>query len=233
MLGFGFNLGKIGPRASNAAVEPSFPAKDFYFTDFAGIADATALRSLTGWSAYNDGALVHASRARWQVQSGEIARTAGNEDYDTAPGKYIIGREMASTNHVFRARMVTKPADAQAIMIAVAATTQKNCVVLTCSSSGGLMQNFLLYKNVNGTLTQLLSQAGSTSPLGRRLQSGDEIELRVLGQFVHLFVNGYRITPAGGASLDTGGAFVKGTICGFGTGQGGGSVFDDVYMAKL
>ena len=211
----------------------NFPPKDFYFADFAGIANATTLRSLTGWSAYNDVALVHASRDRWQVQSGAIARTAGNDDYDAAPGKYIIGRELASTNHVFRARMVTKPGDGAAIMLAVAATSQKNSIVLTCSSSGGLMQNFTIYKNVNGTLTQLLSQSGSTSPLGRRLQSGDEIELRVLGQFVHLFVNGYRITPAGGASLDTGGAFVKGTICGFGTGQGLGSVFDDVYMAEL
>lgn len=128
MLGFGFNLGKSGPRVSNAAMEPSFPAKDFYFADFAGIADATTLRSLDGWSAYNDVALVHASRARWQVQSGAIARTAGNDDYDAAPGKYIIGRELASTNHVFKARMVTKPADGQAIMIAVAATAKKTAL---------------------------------------------------------------------------------------------------------
>ena len=61
-------------------VDPVFPAKDFYFNDFTGIADATTLRSLTGWSAYNEGALVHGSRAPSRVQSGAIARTAGNED---------------------------------------------------------------------------------------------------------------------------------------------------------
>ena len=211
----------------------NFPPKDFYFADFAGIADTTTLRSLSGWGAYNDVALVHASRDRWQVKSGAIARTAGNDDYDAAPGKYIIGRALASTNHIFKTRMVTKPGDGAAIMLAVAATSQKNSIVLTCQSSSGLMHNFTISKNINGTLTQLLSQAGSTSPLGRRLQSGDEIELRVLGQFVHLFVNGYRITPAGGTNLDTGGAFTKGTICGFGTGLGNGSVFDDVYMADI
>lgn len=139
MFGFGFNLGKSGPRVSNAAMEPSFPAKDFYFADFAGIADATTLRSLDGWSAYNDVALVHASRDRWQVQSGAIARLGGSEDYATAPGKFIVGRSLSSTNHIFRTKMTTKPNDANSLMVVVAGTNENNCVVLTCSSTGGLL----------------------------------------------------------------------------------------------
>src|SRR5205085_9794090 len=61
----------------------------------------------------------------------------------------------------------------------------------------------------------------------------DVIRINVRGQKVHLYVNGIRITPAGGADLDTTSAFTKGSGVGFGTRSGTGVVFDDVYSAPL
>ena len=226
---------RINSRLKNqpAGSSSSFPAKDFYFTDFAGIADATTLRSLAGWSAYNSASSVSARRDQWVVQSNRATRTTVSQDFDVAPGLFVIGRPAPATDHVFKAKLVTIPDNGNAIFVVVAATAQNNAIIFECTNSSGLMQNFVIRKNVGGTLTQLFTLAGASSTLGRRLQAGDEIELHVLGQRVHLFVNGYRITPVAGADLDTGGAYTKGTVCGFGSGQGVGAVFDDVYVAGL
>lgn len=213
--------------------EPVFPAKDFYFQDFAGIANNTTLRSLAGWAAYNSTSSTSAVRDQWQVQNNAITRMNVSTDFAAAPGLFVIGRPAPSVDHVLKAKLVTLPNSGSALFMVVAATNQTNAIVFECVNSGGLMQNFILRKNVGGTLTLLLSQSGTTTPLGRRLQAGDEIELHVVGQAVHLFVNGYRITVEAGVSLDTGGAYTKGTICGFGSAQGVGSVFDDVYVAAL
>jgi hypothetical protein len=154
-------------------------------------------------------------------------------DFATSPGLFVVGRDTGSTDHVFRTKLVTLPNSGGRIILVVAATAENNCVLLEVTNSSGTMQNFIIRKNVAGSLTQLLSQAGSTSNLGRALQAGDDIELQVLGQRVHLFVNGYRITPTAGTDLDTSGAFTKGTICGHGTGSGVASVFDDTYIAAM
>jgi len=210
-----------------------FPPKSFYFTDFTGIANNTALRSLAGWSAYNSTSSTAASRDQWQVQSNAITRMNVSNDYATAPGTFVVGRDTGGTNHTIRCKLTTIPDSGSAIFIVAAATHQQNCVLFECTNASGNMQNLTLRKNVGGTLTQLLSVAGTTTPLGRRLQAGDEIELQIIGQFAHLLINGRRITPDAGTSLDTGGAFTKGQIAGFGTGQGTGAVLDDVYVAQL
>ena len=226
-------LARIKRAGGSAPVDPVFPAKDFYFTDFAGIANSTKLRDLPGWSDYSSIDSTHASRDQWQVQSEAVTRLNVSNDTTTSPGIFVVGRDTSSTNHIYKCRLVTLPNSGARIVLVVAATAENNCVLLEVTNSSGIMQNFVIRKNVGGTLTQLLSQAGSASALGRRLQAGDDIELHVLDQRVHLFVNGYRITPALGSDLDTGGAFTKGTICGHGTASGAGCVFDDEYMAPL
>lgn len=213
--------------------EPTYPAKSFYSADFAGIANGTTLRSLSGWSAYNSASSTAASRDQWQVQSNAVTRMNVSTDFATAPGLFIIGRDTGSTNHTIRCKITSLPNSGGLIYIVVAATNESNCAMFECTNSSGVMQNFILRKNVAGTTTQLLSQAGATSGLGRALQVGDEIELQVIGQFLHLFVNGRRITPDAGTSLDTGGAFTKGNVCGFGTRSSVGAVFDDVYVAQI
>lgn len=217
----------VGPR------EPSFPAKAFYSQDFAGIANNTTLRSLSGWTAYNSANSTSAVRDQWQVQGNAITRMNASNDFATAPGLFVIGRNAGSTNHTIRCKLTTLPNSGGVIHIVVAGTAENNCAFFECTNSSGVMQNFILRKNVGGTTTQLLSQAGVTSSLGRALQVGDEIELQAVGQLLHLFVNGRRITPLAGSSLDTGGAFTKGNICGFGTRSGVGTIFDDVYVAAL
>lgn len=212
---------------------PVYPSNDFYFNDFTGIADAAKLRDLPGWAAYSSIDSTHASRDQWQVQSEAVTRLNVSNDSTTSPGIFVVGRDTSSTNHIYKCRLVTLPNSGARIVLVVAATAENNCVLLEVTNSSGIMQNFVIRKNVGGTLTQLLSQAGSASALGRRLQAGDDIELHVLDQRVHLFVNGYRITPALGSDLDTGGAFTKGAICGHGTASGAGCVFDDEYMAPL
>lgn len=213
--------------------EITFPAKSFYFADFTGVANSTTLRSISGWAAYNSASSTSAVRDQWQVQSNAITRMNVSTDFATSPGLFVIGRNAGSTNHTIRCKITSLPNSGGVLHIVVAATAENNCAVFECTNSSGTMQNFILSKNVGGTRTQLLSQAGTTSPLGRSLQVGDEIELQVFGQNLHLFVNGYRITPLAGTSLDTGGAFTKGSICGFGTRSGVGTVFDDVYVAAL
>lgn len=220
------------PRPAGPA-EPVFPAKAFYVQDFSGIANNTTLRSLSGWAAYNSASSSSAARDQWQVQSSAITRMNVSTDFAAAPGTFIIGRAAPSTDHVFRAKLTTLPNNGNAIFVAVASTTHNNAIVFECTNSSGVMQNYVLRKNVGGTLTLLGSYSGVSTPIGRNLQAGDEIELHVIGQRVHLFVNGYRITPAAGADMDTGGAFTKGTVCGFGSAQGVGAVFDDVYVAGL
>lgn len=226
-VGIAEALHPVGPR------EPAFPAKPYYAQDFAGIANTTTLRSLPGWAAYNSASSTNAKRDQWLVQNNAITRAATSQDYDTAPGLFVIGRDSGSTNHTIRCKLAALPSNGNALMIVVAATDQQNCVVMQCVNSGGVMQSFSLRKNVAGTLTTLPIVTGPTGGLGRSLQVGDEIELQAIGQYVHLFVNGRRITADTGSSLDTGGAFTKGSVCGFGTAQGTGVVFDDVYVAPL
>ena len=210
-----------------------FPPKPFYFTDFAGIANNTTLRSLPGWSAYNSTSSTDAKRDGWQVQSNRIKRMATNSDYGTAPGLFVIGRDAGSADHTIRCKFSALPANGEVIHIVVGATHQNNSAYFSCAASGGVMGLFVLEKNVNGTVTTLLSQAVTTSGLGRAMQVGDEIELQTVGQFLHLFINGRRITPAGGTSLDTGGAFTKGQIVGFGSRSAASAEFDDVYVAAV
>lgn len=210
---------------------PSFPAKDSYQQDYAGIANSTTLRSLGGWAAYNSTSSTSTIRDQLQIQSEAVQRTSTG-DFATAPGLFVIGRDTGSTDHVLRTTVTALPSSGR-ISTVVAATHESNCITFDCTISGGVMQNYIIRKNVGGALTTLLSQASSTSTIGRALLAGDEIEVQVLGRRVHLFVNGYRITPAAGSDIDTGGAFTKGTICGFGTISGTGARYDDTYIAAL
>lgn len=60
-------LGRFGALGGkNATIgETVYPAKDFYLADFTGIANATTLRSLPGWSAYNSTSSTNAKRDQW------------------------------------------------------------------------------------------------------------------------------------------------------------------------
>jgi hypothetical protein len=220
-------------RAGLTPGAPVFPDKAFYFTDFSGIANSTTLRSLPGWAAYNSASSTSVVRDQWQVQSNAVTRTNVSTDFATKPGLFVVGRDAGSTDHVYKCKLTTLPSSGNALLLVVAATAENNCVFLEVVNSSGVMQSFILRKNVAGTLTLLLTQAGSTSNLGRALQVGDDIELHVIGQYVHLFVNNKKITPPTGTDLNQGGAFTKGAICGHGSGQGSFSVFDDEYFAAL
>lgn len=210
-----------------------FPLKDFYFTNYIGIANSTTLRSLDGWAAYNSASSTSAVRDQWQVQSEAVTRMNVSTDFATAPGLFIIGRDTGSPDHVYKTKLVALPVSGNSLVLVVAASAENNSIMLEVTNSGGVMQNYILRKNVGGVLTTILSQAGATSDLGRPLQAGDDIELHVLGRRVHLFVNNRRITPVSGSDLDTGGVFTKGNICGHGTRAGVGSVFDNEYFAAL
>lgn len=214
----------------------NFPPKDFYFADFAGIADATTLRSLQGWAAYNSASATTPERDKWIVQAGSVIRSAGSYwDYDPAPGKFIIGRDTGSADHVLRFKVSSLPLNGETLMVAIAATSQDNSIVFTCQNFNGAMQGMSLRKNVGGVLSFLTMTGGPTSgPLfSDGLTVGDTVELRSFGRKIHLLINGIRITQAAGADVDEGGAFTKGNICGFGTGQGMGFSVTDVYVAAL
>lgn len=216
-----------------AVSKQHFPVKTYYSGDFSNIPDGQTLRSLLGWSAYNSAGSTDAKRDQWKVQSNAITRVSASQDYAAAPGLFVVGRDAGGANHTIRCKLTAIPSDGNALFIVVAATHQQNCALFECTNSGGNMQNLVLRKNVGGMLTQLFSIAGVSSTLGRRLQAGDEIELQVVGQALHLFINGRRITPDAGANLDAGGAFTKGQVVGFGSAQGVGVVLDDVYVAQL
>lgn len=220
-------------RRSSGGGESVFPPKPFYFNDFNGVANNTILRNIAGWAAYNSVSSTDAKRDQWQVQSNAITRMNVSTDFGTSPGLFVIGRDALSADHTLRVKFTAIPNSGGSFFLVVAATAENNCAFFECTNSGGVMQNFILRKNVGGTVTQLLSQATATSGLGRALQAGDEIEIQVVGQFLHLFVNGLRITPGSGSNLDTGGAFTKGQIAGLGTKSSVGAIFDDVYMAGL
>ena len=208
----------------------SYPAKDFYFNDFAGIANGTTLRSLDGWAAYSSISATTAERDQWIVQGGRAIRTSVSQDYTTAPGVFVIGRDTGSTSHVIRVKMPSLPDDGGAINIVVGASSQSNCVMMTCVASAGAMVDFFLRKNASGTQATLLTQSGITAQLGRPLLAGDTIELSLLGDRVHLLVNGLRVTPAAGTPTGT---FTPGQVCGFGTGARRNTAYDDVYIAEL
>lgn len=226
----GLDASGVRRAGGSAPVDPVFPAKDFYFNDFAGIANSTKLRDLPGWAAYNSTSSVAASRDLWQVKSNAIQRVSGT-DSAAQPGTFIIGQNTGSDNHTVKCKLVALPGSGGLLNIVVGATAENNSLYLRCSNASGVMQSFIIARNVGGTLTTLLTQAPSTSGLGRALLVGDELELQIFDRAVHLFVNGLRITPAAGVNIDTGTAFVKGNICGFGTGQG--ATYDDVYVAQL
>lgn len=220
-------------RRSGGSGEPTFPAKAFYFNDFAGIANATKLRDLPGWAAYSSTSSTAAARDQWQMQAAALTRMNVSNDYATSPGAFLIGRDAGSANHIVKVKLVTLPNSGSRLVLVAAATMNNQCLFMECTNSSGLMQNMILQKNVAGTLTSLASIATITSELGRRLQAGDEIEMHVIGQVAHLFVNGRRITATAGVNLDAGGAFVKGSLVGVGTREGSGTVLDDFYSAGL
>jgi hypothetical protein len=214
-----------------------YPAKaGAYSQNFNSTPDGL-LRNLTaeGWSAINSTSAVTTERDGWSIASGALSRTATGGDFATRPGKFIIGRDAGSTDHVFQTKMTTIPGAGNHVVIVFASVNEANSAFFECTNSAGVMQNFIINKNVAGVVpgTPLFTQAGSTSALGRPLQAGDTVRINVRGQKIHLYVNGVRITPAGGVDLDTGGAYTKGSIVGFGTRSGTGVVFDDVYSAPL
>lgn len=217
---------------NSTPIDPTFvfPEKDFYSTDFTGIADATLLRSLPGWSAYNSAASTNVARDLWYVQSGIIQSTA-TEDFDPAPGKFIIGRDTGSTDHVIKAVLKATPISGRYLTVVVAGTDQLNCVYFQCTASASAMGSLIIKKVSAGVTTQLFSVAGISSNLGRNLAVGDSVELKVVGQIVHLSIAGSVITPISGVDLDTGGAFVKGTRAGFGTAYNKNTAWDEVYIA--
>ena len=215
--------------AGNAGpVDPVFPEKDFYFADFTGIADGTILRTLPGWAAYSSTSSTHPVRDQWVVQNEKATRTFIEGDYTDWPGRFIIGRDTGSTDHVYRCKLVDFPETI--ITLAVAATDEANCIYLYYVKGGG---NFVIEKKTAGSTGGIFGKPASSSALGRLLEAGDEIELRVLGRRIHLLVNGLNITPPEGANIDNGGTFTKGTVCGHGTFVGEGSAFTDEYFAPL
>ena len=222
----------LNGRVRGGAAAPSYPAKDFYFTDFSGITNGTTLRSLDGWSAYSSVGSTLAARDAWTVQDGDASYPAEAADYSAAPGQFIVGRDSGSTDHVFKATVKTLPAYG-GLTIAVAATDETNCVMLQIAYNGGTVRDFVFSKRIGEANISLVNVAGSNTSLGRNIAVGDRIELSVLGQRLYCRVNDHDISPSGGINLDTGGAFVKGTRCGLGISYQGDTAFDDIYVAQL
>ena len=112
-------------------------------------------------------------------------------------------------------------------------TDNKNCAFINSVNSGGVMQDVSCSKSVAGIKIGV-SNDGVPRPdgLGRPIQTGDVLEVRVIGSRLHLLINEIQISPAAGWNLDMTIPFVKGSIVGLGTNAGGG-VVDDIYIASL
>lgn len=221
----------IRHRQHSGPVGKEFPQKGFYFTDFTGIANNTKLRDLPGWAAYSATGATTIERDKWQIQSGGATRLSGAEDYDAAPGKFLIGYNTGTTDHVIRFKLVALPAPGSGINIVVAGTDNKNCAFVGCVNSGGVMQDLWATKSVGGLHTSINGGVGTPVGLGRPLQVGDILEVRVLGSRLHLIVNDIQISPAAGWDLDKTTPFVKGNLVGFGTNGNINAIVDDIYVA--
>ena len=208
----------------------NFPPKDFYFTDFTGIANNTKLRDLPGWQSVSSTSNADTARDKWVVSGGKILRVTGSEDYWGSPGKFIIGRTMLTTDHTIRVKLTTAPTNGNTVNIVVGAVDELNCLGFRFTNSNGSLVSLQFFKTVGGTVTMLATPA-YTSLLGRGLMVGDTIEVSLIGRHIHVFVNTFRMWD--GINIDTGGAFTKGNICGVGTSQAVGTSFDDLYTAEL
>lgn len=215
-----------GSRHRSSAIV--YPAKTTFTLDnFSAVADGTILRNIAGWSAYSSIGSVDNARDMWQILSGNlISRQYG--DYDPLPGKFVVGRDSGSTNHVLRATLTALPAGE--LVMSIAAVDNLNSIYLDGVYNGGV--STLTYgKRTPAASTQIGGVNLQNSPLGRNLAVNDIIEFRVFGQSAYLLINGFPI--AGPINLDTGGVFTKGNIVGFGTYNTTGTQFNNVYVAPI
>jgi hypothetical protein len=211
----------------------AFPAKSFYFNDFTGIANNTKLRDLPGWAAYNTLNATTAERDQWQIQSEGLTRINASQDYDSNPGKFVVGYNTGSTDHVIKFTLVTLPISGADLTVVVAGTDNKNAVYIGSANSGGVMQTLYASKNTAGTAVSLSSGVPVPAGLGRPIQAGDKFEIHVLGSKLHIRINEIQITPDAGFDIDRTTSFTKGNLVGFGTRGNYGVVVDDVYIAPM
>ena len=214
-----------------APPETIYPDKLFYLNDFTGITNATKLRDLPGWAAYSSIGATTVERDKWQIQSGAATRISGAEDYDSTPGKFLIGYNTGTTDHVIRFKLAALPVSGAEIAIVVAGTDNKNCAFIGSVNSGGVMQDIWATKSVGGVHASISDGVQRPAGLGRPIQAGDILEVRVLGSRLHLLINEIQISPAAGWDLDKTTPFTKGSLVGFGTSGNINAIVDDLYIA--
>lgn len=208
-----------------------------YTQDFSGITDGTTLRTLPGWAALNSANAVTAERDQWKVLAGTLGPNVDN-DFSARPGKFVLGYDTGSTSHVIKIKLTTIGTDGSITMVA-AATNESNCVYVYATYSAGALGALSVEKRDSTGPVALASYAGAGLELrpsgsAATVLVGEELELRVIGQRVHLLVNGQRVTPTAGLDLDTTRPFTKGTNCGFGSRSVGTTQrWDNLYIAPL
>lgn len=204
---------------------PLWAAKTSFLDDFAGIADNTLARTLSGWGAWDStgAATVVAKSGNLKVIGGLLTFTGG--DFVAGPGAVVIGRQVSS-DATISARITALPTAGNYLRIVACASSTTNALYVDLTNIGGVVSTATLYTYVGATATNLGSIVLSTSLLGRALAANDTIKISVLGTTARVFINNILVLTR------STGAFTKGTICGFGTATGSGSV-DDVYMAAL
>lgn len=223
------NVGMTRVATKRAAGETPYPPKDYYFTDFTGVADNTDLLTLAGWDAYNTTGIVTPDPTgtvanRWKVVSNRLT-WVGAADFSTLPGGTFVGINAPASNLVFKFKLKALPSSGASLVIVLASTNVNNSMFVQCTNSSGTMQSVSLQKNIAGTVSSI----GSLGGIGD-IKLNDEVEFRVFGTKVWLYVNGIRITASAGVDI---GSFSKGALVGFGTRNTAGAAFDDVYIAEL
>jgi hypothetical protein len=207
-------------------------------------ANDTPLRSATGWGVLPGSVAYNAGHDLWRTYTGGQVGTTGDYGWTPYYEEIIVGRDTGSADHVFRCTIDAWPGSNSGISIMVASSGRLNCVWLEAAVwNNGVSYVELKKRDATGVVSlgsygyQAAEEVGRTSlddSINKVLRIGDTIELQVLGQRVHAFINGKRVTAQEGADLDTTRPFTKGTYCGFGVGYSiAGMRLSDLYMAPL
>lgn len=219
---------------------PQLVTKSGYTPDFSAATDGTTtLRSVTGWTALSSTGATTTERDQWKVtnKAGGIVGPTASADFGARPGKFVIARDAGSANHVFKTTISTLGNGEHTLV--VAATNETNCVYVSFNVGSGAAGAVTVNKRDSTGAIQLGNYTFAAIPELNRtgtltvIQS-DEIAIHVIGQRVHVFVNGRRLTARAGLNLDTTRSFTKGQYCGFGTFDNGTTArYSGIYMASL
>jgi hypothetical protein len=248
----GLSATKItGRRRGGGASGPSLAVKATAYEPTGELgANNTMLRNVSGWSLMPGSSASTGSWDTWRVYTGGlIGATGGGWGLEAnGPGVTGVGRDTGSTNHTFR--MTLNSATNSGVQIIVAGSSMTNCAYVLLNpfeGSGTGTTTLSVYKKDstglvslggfnynNGPAAELARSDNDPGGNQRVLRMGDTLEVQVLGQRIHLFLNGKRCGNQDGFDLDTTRAFTKGSWVGFGDWNVSSTLrISNVYVAPL